>query len=274
MRAYRTAQWICRGGCIAFCYATLALAEPSLPRVMSINIANHSDAIGIAREIEEGAGGIPDVLLMQEVRRTKGARTSIAEDVGHVLGLQTVFAAPKPGPTSVGVAILSRWPLSDVKTYAVPRFYRLVKVRPRIVLSATAKSPAGPIRIWTTHLDTRITVEERVKQLCPILEEAGSFRGPAIIGGDLNTLSLGWILHSLPYPTGDAHSRAVADLMESHGFKTPFKHRQPTFDRFGMQLDWVFLRDLEAGRTGVEPLNFSDHHAVWTEFNTQTSHRK
>jgi endonuclease/exonuclease/phosphatase family metal-dependent hydrolase len=203
---------------------------------------------------------------MQEVPRRGGAKTSVAEDVGRALGLQTVFAAPKPGPTSVGVAILSRWPLSDVKTYKVPRFYRLVKVRPRLALSATAQSPSGPILIWTTHLDTRITVEERLKQLSPILEEARSFRGPAIIGGDLNTLSLGWILHSLPYPTGDSHARAVTELMRSHGFETPFKDRQPTFDRFGMQLDWVFLRDLEAGRTGVQPLNFSDHHAIWTEF--------
>ena len=123
----------------------------------------------------------------------------------------------------------------------------------------------GPIRIWTTHLDTRIRVEERLQQLRPILAEADRYQGPSIIGGDFNTLGLNWFFHIVPYPTGKAHTRAVTGLMERHGFETPFKGTDPTFDLFGMQLDWLFFRGLDAVKTGIQPLKPSDHHAIWTE---------
>jgi endonuclease/exonuclease/phosphatase family metal-dependent hydrolase len=166
----------------------------------------------------------------------------------------------------VGVAILSRWPVAETKIQVVPRFYRVLKFRPRLALGVTTIAPSGPIRIWTTHLDTRIPVEERLKQLRPILAEADQYQGPSIIGGDFNTLGLNWLLHTVPYPIGKAHARAVTELMERHGFETPFKGTDPTFDLFGMQLDWLFFRGLDAVRTGIQPLEVSDHHAIWTEF--------
>lgn len=235
-------------------------------RVMSINLANKKDAARIAEEIKRDAGVVPDILLLQEVARLKGSETSVAEQVARILGMHAAFAAPKPGPTSVGVAVLSRWPIEGRAVHRVRRFYRVLKVRPRLALGVTTQSPRGPIRVWTTHLDTRITVKERVAQLRPILAEAASFREPSIIGGDLNTLNLGWVLHAIPYPNGNAHARAVADLMRQHGFDTPFTQHRPTFDHFGMQLDWVYLRGLEAIRSGIAPLAFTDHHAVWAEF--------
>lgn len=255
---------------IALCLAGFASAAQPCPpqcptRVMSINLANVSDARRIADEIKQRAGTIPDILMLQEVAKPKGANTSVAEDLAKLLGLHAIFAAPKPGPTNIGIAILSRWPLSDRKVHTVPRFYRVLKIRPRVALGATTHAPSGPIRIWTTHLDTRINVQERLTQLSPILTEAQQHRGPAIIGGDLNTLGVGWVLHALPYKTGDAHARAVIDLMSRHGFQTPFTKYRPTFDRFGLQLDWIFLRGLNTVATGIEPLAFSDHHAIWTD---------
>jgi endonuclease/exonuclease/phosphatase family metal-dependent hydrolase len=240
--------------------------EPRTLRVMSINLANNDDARRIAGEIRERTGGVPDILLLQEVARRKGSQTSVAEELGNLLGLQAAFAAPKPGPTNIGVAILSRWPITDSKVQTVPRFYRLLKIRPRLAIGVTTHAPSGPIRVWTTHLDTRIRVDERLRQLRPILAEADQHNGPSIIGGDLNTLGLNWVLHTLPYPVGKAHARAVTALMSRHGFETPFTESRPTFDLFGMQLDWVFLRGLDVVTSGIQPLAVSDHHAVWTEF--------
>ncbi|HYO81918.1 MAG TPA: endonuclease/exonuclease/phosphatase family protein [Bryobacteraceae bacterium] len=233
---------------------------------MSINLAAVDDANRIAKEITERSGGTPDILLLQEVIRRKGAQASVAEELAVKLRLHAAFAAPDAGATNVGVAILSRWPITNKNVKVVPRFYKLVKIRPRLALGVTAHTPHGSIRVWTTHLDTRITVEERLRQLEPILSDADAYRGPSIIGGDLNTLSLNWILHSVPYPTGNAHARAVLQLMQRHGFETPFREDRPTYDRFGLQLDWVYLRGLQATKSGIEPLAFSDHHAVWTEF--------
>jgi endonuclease/exonuclease/phosphatase family metal-dependent hydrolase len=244
---------------------------------MSINLANNRDCHRIANELKERAGGVPNILLLQEVGRRRGAEASVAEELAAILGMHVAFAAPEPGPTNIGVAILSRWPLTDMKVHRVPRFYRLLKFRPRLSLAVTTHSPAGSIRVWTTHLDTRINVHERIEQLKSILAETNGFRGPCIIGGDLNTLRLGWLLHAFPYPTGNAHAQAVTELMSQYGFRTPFKEDRPTFDRFRLQLDWVYLRGLAPVGTGIVPLAFSDHHAVWTEFLPETpvaqSHR-
>ncbi|HYP05332.1 MAG TPA: endonuclease/exonuclease/phosphatase family protein [Bryobacteraceae bacterium] len=241
-------------------------ADSQHARVMSINLANKRDAHKIADEIRSRAGGVPDILLLQEVARERGADKSVAEQVGALLGLQAAFEAPKPGPTTVGVAVLSRWPMSDKTVRVVPRFYRIIKVRPRLALGVTAHAPGGPIRVWTTHLDMRINVQERLRQLRPILADVDAFPGPTIVGGDLNTLRMGWLLHIFPYPTGNAHAHAVTELMRKHGFETPFTERRATFDLFGQQLDWVYLRGLRAVKNGIQPVAFSDHHAVWADF--------
>jgi endonuclease/exonuclease/phosphatase family metal-dependent hydrolase len=233
-------------------------------RVLSLNVAAEKNADRIERELRARTG-IPDILLLQEVRKRAGAEESVAEELARLLGMHAVFDAPKPGPTNIGVAILSRWPLHDKAVRRVRRFYRVLKIRPRIAVAATADTPAGPIRIWNTHLDTRISVGERLQQLQPLLDEAGAFKGPCIFGGDLNTNSARWLLHAVPVPAGPIHARAVNQLMKQHGFHTPFRLGRPTFDILSLQLDWVFVRGLATGTTGVQPLDFSDHHAIWTE---------
>ena len=236
------------------------------PRVLSLNLASRTNENRIYGELLERTRTAPDILLLQEVAKVSGAKASVAENLAKILGYHAVFAAPKPGPTNIGLAIVSRWPLSDQSVRKVRSFYRVLRFRPRIALAATAHAPSGPIRIWTTHLDTRINVKERLEQLKPLLAEAAAFEGPCILGGDLNTNRARWLLHAVPLPAGAIHSRAVTDLMSQHGFHTPFAENQPTFDLFGLQLDWVYLRGLQSGRTGIEPLKFSDHHAIWTEF--------
>lgn len=235
-------------------------------RVLSLNLASEKDAQRIARELTERTGVMPDILLLQEVAKLQGSETSVAEQLAQILKFHAVFGAPKPGATNIGLAILSRWPLSDKTTSKVRSFYRVLRFRPRMSLAATAQAPSGPIRIWTTHLDTRISVKERLEQLRPMLTEAAEFPGPCILGGDLNTNRARWLLHAVPFPAGNAHARAVTELMRTNEFRTPFLVGNPTFDLMKLQLDWVYLRGLEAGATGIEPLAFTDHHAIWTQF--------
>jgi endonuclease/exonuclease/phosphatase (EEP) superfamily protein YafD len=108
-------------------------------------------------------------------------------------------------------------------------------------------------------------VDERLQQLRPLIAEAAAFAGPCIFGGDLNTNRAKWFLHAIPFPAGPVHARAVAEFMTKHGFRTPFEESRPTFDLFNLQLDWVFARGVKTGKTGIEPLDFSDHHAIWTD---------
>ena len=230
---------------------------------MSLNIAGNTRVDAIAEEIQQKTGGVPDILLLQEA-------PNAAQELGKKLDLHVEFAAPKPGRTNMGIAILSRWPMTDRSVHRVKRFYRVLKVRPRMAMGVTVQTPFGPMRVWTTHLDTRLNIGERLEQLRPIVTDAAAFQGPALIGGDFNTVGLSWVLHALPVPRGDAHARAVEGLMKQHGFHTPFQEERPTFDLFGMRLDWIYLRGLEPLRTGIQPLEASDHHAIWTEISDTT----
>ena len=233
---------------------------------MSLNLANETNAGRIARELRERTEVMPDILLLQEVAKRREAEKSVAEELAQLIHFHVVFDAPKPGATNIGLAILSRWSLSDKTVRKVRSFYRILRIRPRMALAATVHAPSGSIRVWTTHLDTRINVRERLEQLRPILTDVDAFKGPCILGGDLNTNRARWLLHAIPLPAGRVHAQAVTELMSRHGFSTPFLEDRPTFDLFRLQLDWVYLRGLKAGRTGIEPLVFSDHHAIWTEF--------
>ena len=50
-----------------------------------------------------------------------------------------------------------------------------------------------------------------------------------MIGGDLNTLGLNWLLHTVPYPAGKgARPRGQGTDEESRGFETPFQEPGPS----------------------------------------------
>jgi endonuclease/exonuclease/phosphatase (EEP) superfamily protein YafD len=133
-------------------------------------------------------------------------------------------------------------------------------------LAVTLWTSKGPIRIITTHLDTRINARDRLEQLEPVIEDAKAFPGPRIVGGDLNTNNMRWLASLIPIPFAQVQTAAVQRLMESHGFKTAFARSGPTFDFFGFRLDWIFHQGISPLASGIQPLKFSDHHAIWAQY--------
>ena len=236
-------------------------------RVASINTARVTDIEAMAREIEafDALRGA-DVLFLQEVVRASGDQLSTGEQLARRLGRNVVFAAPDGGQTYSGLAILALKPLRDVKVRPLKNVSLIFRSRKRIALIATAETPAGPVRVINTHLDTRINPKERVEQLGPAIEEARGYTGPVIIGGDLNTNDMQWVSHVVPVPYPGWQAKAVRKLMVEQGFSTPFELRRPTFDHLKMQLDWLFCTRLRPSRSVIHPLAFSDHHAIWAEF--------
>jgi hypothetical protein len=87
-----------------------------------------------------------------------------------------------------------------------------------------------------------------------------------VIGGDLNTNDMQWVSHVVPIPYPGWQAAAVRKLMLEKGFSTPFELRRATFDHLRMQLDWFFSKRLRPLRSAIQPLDFSDHHAIWAEF--------
>ena len=233
--------------------------------VVTLNMAKETSVQKIFREFDANpALRDADVLLLQEVKQQDGERQCVAEQLAAHLGLHVAYSPAETGVTDQGLAILSRFPLRDVQTRALKRYDLRFRSRSRMALSATADSPSGPIRIFNTHLDTRLNTRERLEQLDPVIRECAASTGAHIVGGDFNSNDFRWIGHVLPAPAFRSQAAGVEDFMTRQGFHTALSAATPTFDYLGMHLDWIWLRDLEPRASRVYPLDFSDHHAVWT----------
>ena len=83
-----------------------------------------------------------------------------------------------------------------------------------------------------------------------------------LIGGDFNTNDYRWLFHTIPIPVAWYQSDGLLRFMARQGFSSAITTREPTHDAFGMRLDWIFLRGLDARTSVVQPLAISDHHAL------------
>jgi endonuclease/exonuclease/phosphatase family metal-dependent hydrolase len=245
---------------------TVAGGRPTFT-VASINTAKVTAVEIMAKEVEEHAVlRSSDVIFLQEVVISGADQLSSGELLGRRLRREPAVAAPDTGKTFTGLAILSRFPLRDIRVRQLKNVNLVFRSRKRIALCATIDTPYGAVRVINTHLDTRINPRERLEQLGPALEDAAAFEGPVIIGGDLNTNDMQWVSHVVPVPYPGWQAAAVRKLMLERGFMTPFELRRATFDHLRMQLDWLFSNRLRALRSAIQPLDFSDHHAIWAEF--------
>lgn len=141
-----------------------------------------------------------DVVGIQEVRPLDGrAGRTTADVLGERLGMQVVHSvslrwdddqlrAGMPGGQE-GLAILSRYPVLDTRTLALP------EARPteaRILLSAQLDTPAGPIWCHVTHLhyrlDDGVAREQQVVAIDDAIRQLGRHADspPQILMGDFN----------------------------------------------------------------------------------------
>ena len=225
--------------------------------VVTLNLAKETSAARMAGELRS----IPalrdaDLFLLQEVA------DGTAAPLGKALGLLVAEAPEGSGAHDVELAILSRYPLRDVRLRALGRYELVFHSRVRYALAATVDTPSGPVRVVDTHLDTRINISERLAQLDGALAESGA--GATLVGGDFNSNPFVWVDHVVPLPAIPSQSTRVAEHMQGRGFQSAIPRSETTFDYLGMHLDWIWLRGLRASSSRVYPLRFSDHHACWS----------
>lgn len=128
----------------------------------------------------------PDVVLLQEVRQVAGRVPNQGETLAAALAMHAAFAvATEWGDGQEGLSILSRHPLTDVHHVELPH---AVPNERRIVLGATANTDDGPVGLFTSHFNYRLTDgQKREEQI--VAAEAIVARHPApvkIWGGDFN----------------------------------------------------------------------------------------
>ncbi len=140
-----------------------------------------------------------DVICMQEVRPLDGVsgRTT-AEMLADALGMHARYETSctwKPGDSSMktagqeGLAILTRAPLLDVKTHALPDGRPALT---RLLLSGLVATDAAPVWVHTTHLhyalDDGLARENQVVAIDAQVRAIGRTNDtpPHILCGDMN----------------------------------------------------------------------------------------
>lgn len=251
---------------VAFIAVAPVLAAPLT--VVSLNLAEKTDVERIADELQQvEAIRRADVFLLQEVRRVSDNAEAMPGALARALGLYCQYAAGDEleNGAARGVAILSRYPLTDPEIIELDRHRLGFKNRRRIALGVTVNTPLGLVRVFNLHLDNRLNTRHKVEQLAPVLKSAAAFDGARIIGGDFNTGNILWLGHFMPVPGMQKQSQAVRELMLQNGYSDPFGPIGSTFDYFSLRLDWIWINALRPIETGVQPMQFSDHHAIWVK---------
>jgi endonuclease/exonuclease/phosphatase family metal-dependent hydrolase len=242
--------------------------EPAVPaqlKVISYNIRWRSgkelqELIKLFRHDAEIGNGT--VLGLQEVDRAKkrSGKENNARLLAEELNMHYAWAAPPVskagGEEETGVALLSAFPLKDVRRLVLP--HPGPGKRRRAAIGATIEIGKTRFRIYSVHSETRITTGKKIEQMKAVLNDLAQFpKGmPAIILGDLNTWEPG---------AGDDTKR----LFKNADFHTPFDgastfcRRLLLFD-LKLKLDWMWFRGFESSRHGIDrEIDISDHWPLW-----------
>ena len=212
---------------------------------------------------EDPEVGGASILCLQEVDRNKQRtnNSNTAKTLADALAVHYAWAAPPTAKAGneeeTGVAILSVYPLTDIKRIVLPN--PGPGERRRVPLGATIERGGRKWRVYSVHAETRIPMDKKLEQYSAVLKDLAHYPKdmPAIVMGDFNTWE----------PNADTK---VNKLFTSAGLKTPLGaqttfHRRVVLLPIELHLDWIWLRGLEGVRYGVDrQIEISDHWPLWT----------
>jgi len=248
--------------------AATVKTRPALPaefKIVSFNIRWRSgDELKELNKLlqEDPEIGSASIIALQEVdrRKKRTGNSNVAKLMADELGMHYAWAAPpapKPGDEEeTGVAILSVYPLADVRRIVLP--HEGPNKRRRAGIGATVEIHDQKWRVYSVHAETRISFDKKLEQFKAILQDLAQFppNMPAIVMGDFNT----WEAKAAP---------KTIKLFTEAGMRTPFGS-QSTFKRrilimpIEFRLDWVWLRGLEPASYGIDrKVDLSDHWPLW-----------
>jgi endonuclease/exonuclease/phosphatase family metal-dependent hydrolase len=210
--------------------------------------------------------GSAAILGLQEVDRKKkrSRHSNVAKIMADELGMHYAWAAPPTADSDdeeeTGVAILSVYPLSDVRRFVLP--HEGPGKRRRAAVGATVElgDEAGrKWRVYSIHAETRLSLDKKMEQYKMLLDDLARYPSdmPAIVMGDFNT----WEASA---------DRKTIKLFSAAGLRTPFGSHSTFRRRIVMvpiefRLDWVWLRGLDASSYGIDrKVDISDHWPLWT----------
>jgi len=203
------------------------------------------------------------IIGLQEVDRNKKrtGNTNTVKLLAAELGKHYAWAAPPTAKENLeeetGVAILSNYPLTDVRRIVLP--HEGPGDRRRVAIGATITIAGKPLRFYSVHSENRISKEKKVEQMIAVLDDLKQHPkvAHAIVVGDLNTWERGAV-------------KRTTELFTKENFTTPFNNGDSTFLQkiflfpIRFKLDWVWLRGVESSSHGIDKeITLSDHWPLW-----------
>ena len=202
------------------------------------------------------------ILGLQEVDRHKkrSDKTNTAKMIAENLGFHYAWAAPPPAKPSdeeeTGVAIMSSFPMSDIRRMVLP--HEGPNQRRRVALGATVRIDARDFRVYSMHGETRLDMDKKVEQMSTLIDDLRRYPAntPVILVGDLNTWE-------------PSAAKKTIKLFTGAGFHTPFGSEKTFSARVFLvplefRLDWIWLRGVQVTTFGIDrKINLSDHYPLW-----------
>lgn len=226
---------------------------------------NFAKAIEFVREQDA------DVVFLQEVERGyEGGRqieppphySRLREALPHY---HAVFGYPVPNPLEIpfglGLAILSKAPLSDFRRVDLPAAditFEFAGIRrtpsQRLLIEARTEIEGRNLRLLNTHLQAFFMIKgssnDHLTQRNIVEAALADSDGPSLLGGDFNS----------------APEETVVQQYERVGFRAS-QTTEITWRRMPFVLDHIFYNaPLRLESCTVIPTLASDHHAVRSEF--------
>ncbi len=240
--------------------------------MVSFNVHHGDDVPGLARSIQRNPELCSaDAFLLQEIESFPTEGASRTRRLAEALGLNYVYAPARlkeAGDGTHGLAVLSRFPLSEIEVIPLEQYNLGVNTRQRIALAVSLQLGERRLRLYNVHLDTRINARQRIEQLQPVLEAAGrQGLNELVIGGDFNTNPVYWLLLVLPIFRSN-QAKAVDEYMNEKGFAAPFAEAGGTMKKWcgRFRVDSIYSRGLTVKGFGVEQsVTVSDHFPVWVD---------
>ena len=213
-----------------------AASDRRLLKVVAFNARSGYALDRISKSLRTPPLSQPDIVLLSEMdwlMRRSGRRKTAAELAAH-LGMSFAYIGEfgiqrrGGGPVSfLGSAILSNWPLSDVrvlplaKTFTRRRILRLLGGPAGLAAKITLNRRS--VVLGVAHLNSRWNPAGRELQMRQLLDGFPSGT-PAILGGDFNTTTV-----ELRSPAAFIKVMAMI-LLRPHRFRHP-QRWEPLFER-------------------------------------------
>jgi len=246
-----------------------ALAVPSTLRVATWNVHFGDDVADLAANLQASPIlATADVILVQEIEAYPEEDGPRAHRLAEALGMTWFYAPARVEHDGThGIAVLSRWPLESPMIRRLPYIEQPLRARERNAQSIGLVVGDARIQIINIHLDLRIGVVDRIRQLSPAVVNVD---GPALFGGDFNSNPYVWVEAAIPLAGTEAVVGAdQATILDDYFAQQDFTGAVPTsmatmrLPVLDIRIDNLYARDYEITASGVDRIDGSDHWAVW-----------